>query len=177
MVQQTIVPSLAARQNAVSVMQPFLSAFPLPNGPAAPGVDQYQFNASFSNKSSLDASSLRIDHAVNSKLMLFGRYNYSPSNLVQRGSMLSNPISSNMAIQTLTAGAAWTPNSVVANDFRFNYSRTTGESSSTLDNFGGAVPVPTSDLPLPSPLPTQTAQFTLTLPSPPGFNVDNIPTK
>ncbi len=174
MVQQTIVPSLAARQNAESVMQPFLSAFPLPNGPAAPGVDQNQFNASFSNKSSLDASSLRIDHAVNSKLMLFGRYNYSPSNLVQRGSMLSNPISSNMTIQTLTAGAAWTPNSVVANDFRFNYSRTTGESSSTVDNFGGAVPVPNSDLPLPSPLATQNAQFSLTIAGAAGFSVGKI---
>jgi hypothetical protein len=174
MVQQTIVPSLAARQNAVSVMQPFLSAFPLPNGPAAPGVDQNQFNASFSNKSTLDASSLRIDHAVNSKLRLFGRFNYSPSGLMQRGNMLSNPISSNMTIQTFTAGAAWTPSSVVANDFRFNYSRTTGKSSSTLDKFGGAVPIPNSDLPLPTPLTTQNAQFSLTIAGAAGFSVGKI---
>ena len=43
----------------------------MPNGPRL-GSGLAQFNASFSNPSSLDAYSLRVDHVVNSKLTLFG---------------------------------------------------------------------------------------------------------
>jgi hypothetical protein len=83
----TTVPDLNARQNALPARQPYLNAFPLPT-PGAPdnvATGIAQFNASFSNKSTLDAYSIRIDHRLNHKLTLFGRYNYSPSNLVQRG--------------------------------------------------------------------------------------------
>jgi len=43
----------------------------------------------YSNPSSLDATSLRVDHAINSKLNLFGRYNYSPSSFAQRAPPVS----------------------------------------------------------------------------------------
>src|SRR5206468_5538092 len=97
------------------------------------------------------------------KLALFARYNYSPSDLVQRGSTLSNKILSRIVIQTGTVGAVWTPTSTMTNDFRFNYSRTAAGSSNALDTFGGAVPVPDSDLPLPTPLTTKDSQFALTI--------------
>ena len=60
---QTVVPDSQSRQQAPAAMRPYLNAFPVANGPAlAPGVAQ--FNASFSNPSSLDAYSIRIDHSA-----------------------------------------------------------------------------------------------------------------
>src|SRR6266852_4840400 len=54
------VPDLPARQNAVPAMQPYLNAFPLPNGADNVGTGIAEFNASFSNPAALDAYSLRI---------------------------------------------------------------------------------------------------------------------
>src|SRR5262249_5513609 len=76
--QQSAVPDAASREQAPSSMRPYLNAFPRPNGPAlAAGIAQY--TAGYSNPSSLDATSVRVDHALSSHLSLFGRYNYSPS--------------------------------------------------------------------------------------------------
>src|SRR6185369_12652537 len=83
------VPNNLARQQAPAAIRPYLNAYPVANGPQlAPGVAQ--FNASFSNPSSLDAYSIRIDHALRSSLNLFGRYNFSPSNMDQRGPVFSS---------------------------------------------------------------------------------------
>jgi hypothetical protein len=74
----TDVPALSARQAAPLSIQPFLNAFPRPTG--APRTNNFaEFAAGFSNPSSFDATSLRIDHNINEKVMLFGRYNNSPS--------------------------------------------------------------------------------------------------
>src|SRR6516164_7634055 len=84
---ETVVPDTASRQQAqatVPAILPYLNAYPLANG-AELGAGLAQFNASFSNPSSLDAYSIRVDHVINSKLNLFGRYNYSPSSIDQRG--------------------------------------------------------------------------------------------
>jgi TonB dependent receptor len=130
-------------------MQPYLNAFPIPNGPedpANPGAAQ--FNASFSNPATLDAYSLRIDHRLNSKLTIFGRYNYSPSEISQRGPALSSLTSSRIAVETATIGATLASSPFVTNDLRFNYSRTESTARSSLDGFGGAVPL--TALPFPS---------------------------
>src|SRR6202008_26966 len=82
--QTTAVPDAASRQLAPADMQPFLNAYPVANGTAiSPGLAQ--FNASYSNPSSLDAYSIRLDHIISSKLSLFARYDYAPSDLDQRG--------------------------------------------------------------------------------------------
>src|SRR5215469_3381924 len=85
--QETVVPDAASRQvqtPAGVAIAPYLDSFPVPNGPeVGPGLAQ--FNGSYSNPSSLDAYSIRVDHAITSKLSLFGRYNYSPSSLDLRG--------------------------------------------------------------------------------------------
>jgi hypothetical protein len=52
-------------------MQPYLKAFPIANG-AELGAGLAQFNASFSNPSTLDAYSFRVDQVVNSKFTFFG---------------------------------------------------------------------------------------------------------
>jgi len=161
-VAQSTVPDLNARAFAVPAMQPFLNAFPLPNGSDNLGTGVAQFNSSFSNRSTLDAYSLRIDHRLSDKLSLFGRYNYSPSEIAQRGGSifsLSTVFPSRITTQTATVGATWTTSPVVSNDLRFNYSRANGFTDSHLDNFGGAVPL--ASLPIPSSFTRQNGQFRL----------------
>ena len=149
----SLVPDITARQSATAPMQPFVNAYPLPS-PNTPDdvVNQIgQFNASFSNSATLNAYSLRIDHKLNDKLRLFGRYSYSPSELSQRGlvgSSLNAVTQSKVVLQTGTIGATWTVSPTSLNELHFNYSRTHSFSSSTLDSFGGAMPL--SSLPFPS---------------------------
>jgi hypothetical protein len=162
----TTVPDVTARQNAIPALQPYLQAYPIPNGSDDPIAGTAQFNVSYSNPSSVDAYSLRIDHKLNSKVSIFGRYSYSPSELAQRGtggSALSNVFRSKVTIQAATAGAVWTISSRTTNDFRFNYSRTSASSEYDLDRFGGAIPL--SSLPFPSGFGTDNGLFQLTISS------------
>ena len=160
--QLTIVPDIAARQSqdTLPVIQPYLNAFPLSNGPDDVANGTAQFNSSFSNRSTLDAYSVRLDHKLNDGIVLFVRYNFSPSETDQRGPFgdaLSVVDVSRITTQTLTAGMTWTPTSATVNDLRFNYSRANASGRFTLDNFGGAVPL--TSLPIPSPYTGQNADF------------------
>ena len=164
-VAEALVPDLDAREAAESQMQPYLNAYPRPNGPEIldpqgnpTGVAE--LNTSYSNKASLDAVSLRIDHRLNDKWNLFGRYNYSPSSLELRGvldSSLNSVTPSRLLTQTATVGATWIFSSSITNDTRLNYSRTRNESFSFLDDFGGAVPL--TSLPLPAPFSSKDSLF------------------
>ena len=154
------VPDLNARQspNAVPAMQPFLNAYPLPNGPEilqnGNPTGTASFDTSYSNRSTLDAASLRLDHRLSDKLTLFGRYNYAPSELVTRGSgsdALSGLDTIPIKTQTATVGATWAASPALVNDFRANYSRVSSSQTASLDNFGGAIPFTSSAVPLPSP--------------------------
>src|SRR5246127_80758 len=58
--QETVVPDNASRQQAPATMQPFLEAYPVPNGPEM-GNGVAEFNAGFSDPSSLDATGIRVD--------------------------------------------------------------------------------------------------------------------
>jgi Carboxypeptidase regulatory-like domain/TonB dependent receptor len=159
-VAQTLVPDLAARQSASSSIQPFLNAFPLPNGADNPSNGAAQFNSGFSNASTLDAYSLRVDHRPRSNITLFGRYNYSPSELLARGphsTALSELERSRIVTQTGTLGAIWNLSSRASDDLRFNYSKTSSTGKEFLDNFGGAVPP--SSLPFPTPFSVRDSVF------------------
>jgi Carboxypeptidase regulatory-like domain/TonB dependent receptor len=156
------VPDLAARQNATAGTQAYLNAYPLPNGLDNTTTGVAQFNASYSNPATLDAYSLRIDHRLNNRLSLFGRYNYSPSEFVDRGLIggsgaLSDLQPSQIRTETATVGATWAISPVLTNDLRFNYSETNAKSYDYLDNFGGAIPL--AELPFPSGFTNQNAIF------------------
>src|SRR5258708_3496943 len=121
-VVQSPVPDLSTRKNAIPAMQPYLHACPLPS-PAPPdnsATGIAQLNHSYSNAATLDAYSMRIDHKLTGKLNLFGRYNYSPSKLIQRGAggvyALSTVFPAKIPTQTGTAGAAWTISPSIVND-------------------------------------------------------------
>ncbi|HET6929195.1 MAG TPA: TonB-dependent receptor [Candidatus Acidoferrum sp.] len=158
---ETNVPDVAARQAANAAVQPFLNAFPLPTPGASddPMRGVAQFNSSFSNKSTLDAYSLRFDHRIKDKLNIFGRYSYSPSELAQRGSIgtPSQLVTSRITSNSITVGSTWLAGSTAVNDVHFNYSRTHGQSQSVSDNFGGAVPL--SPSPLPEPFTDRDSSF------------------
>lgn len=165
----TSVPDLAARQDAVPAMQPYLNAYPVPNGADDRATGVAQFNASFSNASSLDAYSLRIDHRLSDSFSMFGRYNYSPSTLNERsnqtGGQTANDITrAQIVTQTATVGATWLLTPRISNDFRFNYSRTNASSRIVQDSFGGAVPL--SALPFPNPFTSGNSSF--------GLNIETL---
>jgi Carboxypeptidase regulatory-like domain/TonB dependent receptor/TonB-dependent Receptor Plug Domain len=160
----TDVPSLSTRQNAPNILQPYLNAFPLPNGPESADTGLAKFSASYSNPSTLNATSIRIDHTLNSKSTLFGRYNHAPSETTTRSPLGAyslnalNPISS--TTQTITIGYTFIPTPNVTNELRFNYSRAQGKSALLMDEFGGAVVPDISPL-LPSTVSPQESQISL----------------
>jgi len=149
-----------SRQNAIPAVQPYLNAFPLPNANSpeiftacTPNVNgcpasgqkatgAAQFNASYSNPSSLDAYSIRLDHRFTDRLNIFARYNSSPSEVLQRGlggSSLSTVVPSRIHVQTATLGSTFLLSTTASNDLRFNYSRVGATSTNVLTDFGGAV--------------------------------------
>jgi hypothetical protein len=140
--QETVVPDEASRQQAPSTMQPYLNAYPVPNG-AELGSGTAQFNGSYSNPSSLDAYSIRVDDAISPKLSLFGRYNHSPSDTTVRNPFgaLSSTQSLSTSIHTFTVGLTYLINPAISNEVRANYSNDRVKSKFRVDNFGGAVPL------------------------------------
>jgi hypothetical protein len=160
----TNVPDLGARSSATAAMEPYLNAFPIPNGTDNPQRGVAQFNATISNPGSLDAYALRVDQTLGNKLSLFGRFNYAPSQLQERGGTtgrgalsMVQPIS--IRTETGTVGLVWTIRPSLANDLRFNYSDTDAQSFYALDNFGGAIPL--AALPFPEGFTKENGQFSL----------------
>jgi len=155
----TTVPSLNARQMAPVQLKAFVNAFPQPNGRVLT-ADLGEFNASFTNPSKLNATSIRADHTLGDKLIIFVRYNYAPSNTVSRGGNFSantlNPVV--IDTQTLTGGATWAISPNVSNEVRANWSKVRGASSFRIDNLGGAMAPPDSSL-FPSPFSQQDAVY------------------
>ena len=143
---QTVVPNSQSRQQAPASMRPYLNAYPAANGQGLT-LGAAQFNASFSNPSSLDAYSIRLDHSLTSKLNLFGRYNYSPSNLDQRGPVfssgrvLSTTNSLSSFVHTGTVGFTQMISPEISNEVRANYSNHRIGIDFVMDDFGGAVPL------------------------------------
>jgi outer membrane receptor protein involved in Fe transport len=157
------VPDMASRQSASPAAQPYLNAYPLPDPGAAdigPGIAP--FNTTFSDPASVDSYSLRIDHNLSSNLNLFGRFNYSPSSLDQRGGFdTANDIwdiSTNT--KTATAGSTWTISPRIVNEVHFNYSSASGQTSAHMDDFGGGSVAPGSAQ-FPSGFSYQNAAFSL----------------
>jgi hypothetical protein len=75
------VPSLAVRHSAPSVLQPVFNAFPLPTGtevatPSGSLSGLAAFVEAYSLPSHIDATSVRIDHNLSNKAMLFFRYSW-----------------------------------------------------------------------------------------------------
>jgi hypothetical protein len=135
------VPSLAARQNATGAVKSLLEAYPLPvAGPLAEAPLETPYTAGFSNPSELNATSVRIDHAVTSRFTVFGRYNYAPSESRERARFVTASFVARLPNETTTAtgGATMVFSPTLNNDLRFNFSRSLAGQIYEQDTFGGA---------------------------------------
>lgn len=145
----TDVPSLALRQSAPAALQPFLNAFPLPSANGKDlGDGLAEFISGYTNPSSLDSISARLDHSFNDKFKVFARYGHSPSNASFRyTSDLAVDTPDKQAYDTITLGATNILSPTLGNEFRFNFTRNDVSIAPYMDNFGGAVPISVTDLP------------------------------
>ncbi len=140
----TLVPSSAARLMP-SPVQPFLNGYPVSNGgPAGSNLEIY--NAAYSDPSTFNGGSIRIDQFFNDKLKLFGRYNIAPSERSTRSIPVSVLTFSSFETHTLTIGLTWLVKQNMSNEFRFNWSRNKGFMTNSLDTIGGATLPPNSVL-------------------------------
>jgi len=137
-----LVPSTWLRSNSIAAVAPLLNAYPLPNKNDVVGQPIATSILTFSDPSTLNATSLKLDYAVTKKLNLFIRGNYGPSNGSQYGafdfytrSTLSTTTSN---VGTITAGATYIISDRLVNDFRVNLSQTKGATTVVPTNFGGA---------------------------------------
>lgn len=136
--ENRVVLATRVRQNAPATLQPVLNALPLPTAPEIGTTGQAPYAASFSNPSTLNATSFRVDHKFGDKVTVFGRYDYAPSQTITR--TLSTLNTSALTTQTLTLGMTHVLSARAHNELRVNFSRVQGQNLSNLDNFNGAVP-------------------------------------
>jgi hypothetical protein len=148
---QSVFYTASARAAVAPVFQPIINALPLPTGaPIDPACDNItnpclaNITAAYSNASVINATSIRIDHSIAGKINMFARYNHAPSYDAFR--YWEEVAYDTVNTDTATVGATitFTPNKM--NDFRANWSRSTGTTSNSLTNFQGAVAPPTSVL-------------------------------
>jgi len=136
------VPSLSARQAATGAVQQLLDAYPLPNGPEDPTTMLAPITSSITDQLSSDNISIRVDHMVNSKLLVFGRYSGAPSE--DKLTLLSQLALTQHNFRSLTLGATLALSPKTTTDLRVNYSRNEAAGSFALTSAGGAVPPPDS---------------------------------
>jgi hypothetical protein len=138
------VPDLPTRA-AIAAASPaeglLVNAFPLPNGPQT-GTDLAQYAATISSPGSLDTTSFRIDHSVNSKLQLFGHYTHAPSYIGAFTTNFTDMRQTTFGNDSATAGFTWILSPVMTNEFRANYTQTRATAVGVPLNLGGAAVPP-----------------------------------
>lgn len=154
------VPTQAARDAAVGPAGELLRAFPLPTGQDF-GDDTAEFTGIYSEPSRLDAASLRIDHRLDSRWSLFGRYNQAATSASTRGRLNASPSSvtrTEVDTRTLTLGTTGVLGGTVVNDLRVNVSHVSGGSRTDIDDFGGGIP-PSASVLFPAVAPADDSLF------------------
>ncbi len=136
------VPDSYLRQGAPVALQSILNGFPIQNGldyGTSTSPSLAQFIQSYSLPSTIDSTSIRADHQVNSHLSLFFRYGDTPSSTSSRA--LSSLSTTSINTQTYTLGATSAFSSKINNEFRLGYTRADSLHNGSIDSFGGAKPV------------------------------------
>jgi hypothetical protein len=147
----------SARAAAAPAYKPFIDALPLPTAaPVDPTCDNITkpcvapLTVAYSNPSTLNATSIRVDHKLTERITGFARYNHAPSNGATR--FWQELSYDNANTDTITGGLTFMLTPTKLNDFRANWSRNTGSSISSLTDFHGAV-VPSNAVLFPSSTP------------------------
>lgn len=139
------VPSEYARTQAPAGLAPFLDAYPEPDDRTiVPGVYTSPFTGVWSNTATLNAGSARVDHAFNSRFLVFGRYNDAPSEVTNREQTLSTLSTTTVNTRTLTIGINMHLSTQAFNTIRANYSTQRTATGYSVDSFGGAVSPPSN---------------------------------
>jgi hypothetical protein len=136
------VPDQFMREQAAAAIQPILNAYPIQNGidyGTAANPSLAQFIAPFSLPSSIDSTSIRIDHTFGSKLSVFFRYGDTPSSTTSRPDFAR--LTTRIDSRTFTLGAISQISTRLANDFRLGYDRTNASNVGDVDGFGGGTPI------------------------------------
>jgi hypothetical protein len=143
------VPDATLRANTHMPLQQVLNAFPLPNGPDV-GNGIAEFNSNWSNPSSINSGSVRVDHVVSGRLRLFFRFSDTSSSTAIRGhgdfATPTEDNSSDYVSRTYTVGATSAFTNRLSNEFRLNYSTNRVISNQVIDSFGGSTPVDLAQL-------------------------------
>ena len=138
-------PTLAARARAVPAARPLVNSYPIPNREDL-GGGFGRFAATYSNPLNLDSTSLRMDHQLTTRVSVFGRFLEAPSENRFRGAAQGYDLSlatlnrNTNNSRTVTVGSTQTLTSFLLNEVRFNYSRNLGAYTTSMDDFGGAIP-------------------------------------
>jgi hypothetical protein len=135
------VPDTYLRQQAPPELQPILNAWPIQTGTdygTSTNPSLAVFAKSYSLPSSIDSTSIRLDHTVSPELALFFRVNYTPSSTTSR--TLSSVTSQNVDTQSYTIGATSQFNPALSNAFRLEFAANSSTLATRLDSFGGAQP-------------------------------------
>jgi hypothetical protein len=132
-----VVPSVEARLSAPANLSPVLNAFPIPDRAQADGLLGERL-AHFSRPARLDTAALRIDHALTSRLALFGRFNWSASSTETGFTDVENL---RLRSNSFTFGIDATPAPSITNEARLNIWRTTARSSWTPNPLSGGAPL------------------------------------
>ncbi len=155
------VPSLSLRDEAWPALRPLLAGVPKPTGPENPATRLAPLVAAYSNASSFDATSLRVDHQLSTSMRLFGRFNYSPSDGAVRN--WANVNSDHPTLRTTTVGLTHTIGSAITHDLRVNESSNKRSLASAQDDFGGATPVAYEEVLPPGISPSAAARIQIRL--------------
>ncbi|MBI4907682.1 MAG: TonB-dependent receptor [Acidobacteria bacterium] len=121
---RTPSPTAAVRSGASPGVMAALNLFPVPNGqPLTEGLAEW--TGRNNRPASLDTGGLRIDHALTSRVSLFGRYQESPSRNEFGNTQISALDLSSRSV-TMGANARLSPRVIL--DARWNYSRSAADS-------------------------------------------------
>lgn len=131
------VPNVQTRTAAPAAVTPLLNAFPLPNGPGLSG-GLAEFTSNASRPAGLDLGSIRVDHALTSRISVFGRYQKAPS---YADSGFAQVDHSQFHNDSLTVGAAALASPNISSDLRINVTRTSVQSQWVATGAGGSVPM------------------------------------
>jgi hypothetical protein len=167
-----VVPTEAFRQFVSPGWQPFLNAAPLPS-PNLPNngdecaVSQGQtfactgnFAVGYSNPSTINSTSVRVDQIIDARWQVFARYAKTPSQVTgynQCGAGCGLPTSTtSQNTSTFTLGTTGRLSDQLTTEVRFNWTAADGSGTTTPNSIGGGVPYPRSLLDPPQDIPAGT---------------------
>jgi hypothetical protein len=155
------VPSVATRQAASPIVQPYLDVLPLPNGPDL-GNGFGEFLAVYSDPSRVDSTSIRVDYNAGSRLRLFSRLSKAPSHAESRVPTYSFANIIRQDARSYTTGATWVISNRLVHDVRVGYATTRSPGAERKALAAGGAVVPTRIL-LPSGRPLDSVSSSISI--------------